>query len=63
MEKSLNQSKHKEIATIRTSSAEGVVIAEEDDRGILNQLEAAESDYEMDFADKRYVKAAVTIQK
>ena len=33
------------------------------DRGILDQLEAAESDFELDFSDPKYTRAARRIQR
>ena len=37
------------------------VIVDSGERGILDQLDAAESDIELDFRDEKYTKAAVVI--
>ena len=39
------------------------VIVDSGERGILDQLDAAESDIELDFRDEKYTKAAVVIQR
>ena len=39
------------------------VVIDASERGILDQLEEAESDYELDFGDAKYMKAAVVIQR
>ena len=39
------------------------VIVDSNERGILDQLEAAESDYEIDFSDEKFSKAALVIQR
>lgn len=39
------------------------VLVEQNDRGILDQLEAAESDYDIDLDDEKYSKAAIVIQR
>ena len=37
------------------------VVVDANERGILDQLEAAESDYELNFEDEKYQKAAKVI--
>ena len=39
------------------------VIVDSGERGILDQLDGAESDVELDFRDKKYTQAALVIQR
>ena len=39
------------------------LIVDSGERGILDQLEGAESDYELDFSEPRYTRAALVIQR
>ena len=55
----------REIEIMRTSTEVGIVIDDPGERGILDQLEAAESDYDLDYleTDPKYARAAVRIQR
>ena len=49
--------------TVDAKKEQANVAEEREERGLLDQLEAAESDFDVDFDDQKYVKAAVVIQR
>lgn len=53
-----------EISKIeKEETLSGELIVEKNDRGILDQIEIAESDYELDYSDEKFGRAAVVIQR
>lgn len=51
------------ISSVVNDSQQVVVVEDPSERGILDQLEEVESDYDMDYlhSDEKYAKAAVRI--
>ena len=47
--------------TIGAKKEQANVAEDREERGLLDQLEAAESDLDIDLDDQKYVKAAVVI--